>query len=367
MVAIIYLNYAMNYFQNTFNLDCFQTKCSIQIDKLISLPILVPEIQREINQDRVDEIVGFQSNFYHQNKTLRYICDLTLAKVDEKFIIIDGFHRFSSMKHVYLLDPTYQIGLTLLHPSSLSHMSIEDIFLLMNKSEPVPHYIMQTTLDLNKRNIIDNFILLFTKKYKIYISKSKNPHRPNINIEVFLSKLVESEIFKLGGNAKEILDFFIHINLFKWKDMDTKKSLVSFEKANKHSAAADPLYMSNDIDNEWISNKDWINDFILHSNPQITYPKMSPLKKRKTFPKNLRMMVWTKYFSNESMKGTCSCCQYQIDYNTFELGHIISVCNGGTSTIENIVPICTVCNKSCGSVNLTDFAKQFNLPLSILI
>ena len=44
----------MNYFQNTFNLHCFQTECSIQIDKFISLPILVPEIQREINQDTLN-------------------------------------------------------------------------------------------------------------------------------------------------------------------------------------------------------------------------------------------------------------------------------------------------------------------------
>ena len=355
------------YFENVRKIDIFQSKCSIPIDKLVSLPILVPEIQRNLDHNRVHDIIEFQKQFFHQNNTLCFIGDLTIAIIDDSFTIIDGFHRFSSMKHIYLLQPMYNIGLTLIYPSS--HIKIEDVFLLMNKSEPVPYYIMQTTLDLNKRNLIENFTTLFTKKYRIYISKAKQPHRPNINLDVFLTKLVQSDMFRVCTNAKEMMNYISYINVNRWKDMDAKKTLLSIDKACKFSN--DPLFISNDVDDEWINNTSWIEDFKKHTEyivPTSYAPiTRSPLKKRKTFPKNLRMLLWTKYFSDENMKGVCSCCQYQIDYNSFEVGHIISVFNGGTSTIENIVPLCSVCNKSCGSLNLTDFANKYNFPLHIII
>jgi hypothetical protein len=359
-----------HFFQNLFTIDALQQKCCISLDKLVSLPILIPEIQREIDDKRVEEIISFQRDYFEKYKTFCYIGDITLAKTDDNFIILDGFHRFSSMKHIYLLKPTYNVGITILNPSV--SLSIQDIFILLNKAEPVPHFIMQTTMDTRKRHILENFSKQFNKHFKIYISKSKNPHRPNINLDMFLSKLVDSEIFKMTQNVKELLDYFSFLNIHKWKDMDQKNTLISIEKASKH-ANQDPLYITNDIDNAWIPNKNWISEFYSQYTLKLTLIPRPPTedmpslkKRRKTFPKTMRMMLWSKYFPDNTMLGKCSCCQSQVDYNLFELGHIISVLNGGTNTLENLVPICGMCNKSCGGKNLTDFCTDYKFPLHII-
>ena len=72
----------------------------------------------------------------------------------------------------------------------------------------------------------------------------------------------------------------------------------------------------------------------------------TPTYKRKTIPKPLKMMVWDKYFPNQRY-GRCFCCERsQIEITNFETGHILAVINGGENTLENLCPICSICNKS---------------------
>ncbi len=48
-------------------------------------------------------------------------------------------------------------------------------------------------------------------------------------------------------------------------------------------------------------------------------------------------------------------CPTMIDPFTFEAGHIESVANGGPNTFDNLIPICSTCNKSMGKENMIDF------------
>ena len=43
----------------------------------------------------------------------------------------------------------------------------------------------------------------------------------------------------------------------------------------------------------------------------------------------------------------------------FECGHIVSVKEGGETNIENLLPICSSCNKSMGTENLMVFKKKY--------
>ena len=55
----------------------------------------------------------------------------------------------------------------------------------------------------------------------------------------------------------------------------------------------------------------------------------------------------------------CICCNYnQITVHNFHAGHIISHANGGSSSIDNIMPLCSSCNLSMSSKNMEDFILQ---------
>ena len=82
-------------------------------------------------------------------------------------------------------------------------------------------------------------------------------------------------------------------------------------------------------------------------------------KLRKSIPKSLKILVWDKNIGKEKGIGECVVCESDIDSKNFECGHIKSVKENGSTTIDNLLPICSVCNKSMGTQNLHEFKAEF--------
>ena len=78
--------------------------------------------------------------------------------------------------------------------------------------------------------------------------------------------------------------------------------------------------------------------------------------KKKTISKALRIQVWNKEFTENVGKSFCKCCEItEITQLKFHCGHIIAEAMGGTTTLNNLTPICESCNKSMSTKNLHDF------------
>lgn len=81
--------------------------------------------------------------------------------------------------------------------------------------------------------------------------------------------------------------------------------------------------------------------------------------KERTIPATMRNAVWIKYIGDEKGTAVCFCCELQpIDRGNYECGHVISKSKGGLATLDNLRPICGLCNKSMGTANLNDFKKE---------
>ena len=86
-------------------------------------------------------------------------------------------------------------------------------------------------------------------------------------------------------------------------------------------------------------------------------------KKRKHMSKCIRREVWNQYIGEEKGTHACFCCDITImSQFVFEVGHVISVHDNGDLAIDNLRPICSLCNKSMGTQNMVEFIKQQNLP-----
>ena len=64
---------------------------------------------------------------------------------------------------------------------------------------------------------------------------------------------------------------------------------------------------------------------------------------RPPIPSKLRTQVWRTYFGDNS-KGTCFCCDIEIDVNSWHCGHILSDKYGGPTELVNLKPVCVKCN-----------------------
>jgi len=107
----------------------------------------------------------------------------------------------------------------------------------------------------------------------------------------------------------------------------------------------------------------YIRDCILETNEEeIIKLKKPKYKTRKKIPKAVRKAVWNKYIDNKKLSGLCYVgCGNEIQIDNFELGHVIAFSKGGEDTLDNLRPICLLCNRSMGTQNLEEFRSLYGL------
>jgi 5-methylcytosine-specific restriction endonuclease McrA len=94
--------------------------------------------------------------------------------------------------------------------------------------------------------------------------------------------------------------------------------------------------------------------------PDPPSEKETSHKKKQKIPSKVRYDVWATYIGPHIAEHKCICCKrVTIKQSDFEVGHVQSEANGGTLEINNLRPICSVCNKSMNSRNMIDYVKQY--------
>jgi hypothetical protein len=92
----------------------------------------------------------------------------------------------------------------------------------------------------------------------------------------------------------------------------------------------------------------------MYSHKTIPFiPKQSYRKKK--IPTALRNQTWISYMGERfRVKCPTTWCQTTITPFTFEAGHNIPESRGGKTVLENLIPICSQCNKSMGNTHTFD-------------
>ena len=91
--------------------------------------------------------------------------------------------------------------------------------------------------------------------------------------------------------------------------------------------------------------------------PSIKAPPRVP---KKRIPKKVKNDSWDKYIGVEKGQAKCIVCKITtINSKDFEAGHIISDKNGGGIHVNNIMPICGLCNKSMSAENMDSYIAKY--------
>ena len=81
--------------------------------------------------------------------------------------------------------------------------------------------------------------------------------------------------------------------------------------------------------------------------------------KKKKIPLAIREQVWIAYLGDKAFRHKCHVkwCENIITPFTFEVGHNVPESKGGRTSIDNLRPICSKCNKSMGdSYTIEEFS-----------
>lgn len=88
-------------------------------------------------------------------------------------------------------------------------------------------------------------------------------------------------------------------------------------------------------------------------------------KTKEKIPATVRNAVWVNYIGPIKATSMCFCCNSNpISISVFECGHIKSEHDGGKVHIDNLRPICGLCNKSMGTKDMVKFMQTYGFKQS---
>jgi len=194
----------------------------IKVDDLLSANITNWQYNRPPDLTRCNDIARY---IYNSMKPIDTMLYLSFNNAKQSFDIIDGIHRYTSLKIIKEHNTT---PLDLLTPSEFGNNNdaawlyesylivnvrinstdgeLIELFKSLNKSNPIPDlYIRDTNKD--KKDAIEKVANNWQIKYKSHFSPNSKPYKPNINRDRFID-LLDSiyDKYNLGENPKYCLE-----------------------------------------------------------------------------------------------------------------------------------------------------------------
>lgn len=108
--------------------------------------------------------------------------------------------------------------------------------------------------------------------------------------------------------------------------------------------------------------QDIMDNHVYHPPKQTTKPNNC---KKAKISQAMRIVVWNTYIGEEVGKAKCPCCKTtHITQHNFHCGHVVAEAEGGLIHVDNLRPICSVCNSSMGTIDMKTFAyDNFSVEL----
>ena len=347
----------------------------ISMKDLVTAPILIPDEQRIIVPETINEIEEYQETFFKQHKHFNFLGTLNInfCKEKNKYYLMDGQHRFTAITRLH--NKKYhdeKVKIELITVPTFN--DVLENYKVINKNTPLPEW--SPNID---ENIPKQAFSSIQNQFPTIFKKSKHPKRPFINQNDFqeaLGYLTEklNEINKTQTHVTE--EYLKTLVLNKNSQMQnwTVESYQQIRKGVKWSdykkiADGHQFYLGMHKNNGQEYHFDWVKE-IIQQETGYNLPKIkniNPKTKKKRIPKQIKVEVWNKYIGEQHGSSFCFCCRKEkITPHTFQAGHFIAESKGGPTTLTNLRPICGGCNQSMGTENMRTYIETYypeNLPL----
>jgi hypothetical protein len=340
----------------------------------------IPPFQRIENQEHVDVIYGGLEKYYTEHKTIFLPSVISLAKYDEdgdeknekneknekyeKQTVLDGQHRLAALKR--LSDKYTEIKNMLIRTDIyhvLNDKEAYEIYQIINTSRKVELY----DGDISPF-VIPRLQTFMRNTFREYCKESKNPRGVNINLDEMAKHFQGYDVVKKLGITLENIETTLFERILALNKFYQKQKPETFtawgvddfkEKYQKYLEGNDnPFYLGLYKKFEWIEHLIDTDTYAKRFQDVEHNSSETTVKKRQKIPLLTRQKVWEKRCGN-LLIGECYVCSHKIKYDQYHCGHIISVKDGGTNSVDNLEPICAGCNLDMGSMNLHVYKKLF--------
>lgn len=320
--------------------------------QLVNNDINIPDIQRIVDDDNVDDIVNYQINYYKKYNKFNFIGLINIHCLNNKYYLIDGQHRFRSIKHLSDIGHKFDVIIEIINIHSIDEL--KENYKIINKNTQLPDF-----SDEIDKSIPETVALYFKNKYPKMWSKTSRSRKPHIYFQFFqesLGFLTEKLKINCIDHLRKLVEDYNNI-LSEW-DVDkfpdnTKLNPKIINKCKESGLFLGLFKFSNDD----IGYK-WVKNIIQHHTGEIIKNETNQSKKK--IPKKIKDDSWDRYIGKEYGIAFCICCnKTEIEQKNFIGGHIISEQNEGSINVDNIIPICNQCNLSMSTKNMDAFINEY--------
>tara|TARA_B100000963_G_C22598319_1_gene658978 strand:+ start:248 stop:1354 length:1107 start_codon:yes stop_codon:yes gene_type:complete len=316
----------------------------------------IPDFQRILDRDKVKQIVEYQKNNYMKENKYKYFGVITFCICDDKKYLIDGQHRYFSMKKLYH-DYGHDSSCNVEYIQVNNLNEVNQYYEIINKNTPLPDY----KFTKEDKTIIERVCIHFQEKYPYIWSKNERSRRPHIYFNSFQESLIFIKNYMnfdpVFSTAEKFIEKIEEKNeSYKKLKKDDFKNVNEkmLEKAKEWNFYLGLFVVDLNEDYRFLWAKQiveyWGNLKIEKTNKNKTA--------KKSISKALKSKLWNKYIGSKNGEALCIVCHNnKINMMNFECGHIIPESKGGETNEDNLLPICSLCNKSMTTQNMYDFTK----------
>lgn len=333
-----------------------EKKCYITSSSILDiLNFTIPNLQRSLNQDHINNILNDQKEEYRKHNCFSLLQSITVAKLNDQFYILDGCHR----RYVYELlkregYPIDNVIIPIVIYKVDNSSELLEYYSKINKNMPI-HPLEVTTNWCDCEKILLEFL---NNEYGNYFKNTticKSPHisLPALKTNLLVRKVNASDIDSLCKKITEV-NTYIENNVNNQLCPQIAKR-ISDCKNKSSKLTIKTCYLGIFRKFEWLD----IAIYLL-KNPISMINIVDFIQIKTRIPADIRMQVWRNLY-NTSLMGKCYTCCKELSYIDMECGHIVARALNGPDTVENLLPVCKTCNKDMGVMNLLEYKKLAEL------
>ena len=330
--------------------------CKVMSKDLLKFDICIPNEQRIRDDDKVTEIVTYQLSQIKNkgNCNIMGVINIHCCQDTRQLYLVDGQHRYEAIRRI---NETNNIAIIIEIVYVSDICELKNNYNIINKNTSLPEF--PDTID---KNLPEDVAKYFKASFPNIWSKSSRARRPQIYFNYF------QEALGILANELSITDKEHLINLII--ERNNTLSRWSVENYPEHKSISQTM-MNKCEDNgiylglyKHVSDDfryGWVRDIIKHYTGKDMKQDKVVIRK-KQIPKTLKNVIWDKNIGKNKRSALCICCVHnEIKIENFHAGHIISEKEGGKVDENNLLPICSSCNASMATMNMSCFVKS-NFP-----
>lgn len=333
--------------------DCNLSVQMMHLNDIYKMKLLLPYFQRIVDICKIKEICQNQIDHFRKKQCFHFNCISVCYDLSEKiYYLIDGQHRFKAAEIIqkeYGHDNIYlPVQITVVESTE----EMQHYYDVKNMNTPLP------TFDYSEfdKDSLQKICTRMQYKYPQVFSGNFKCHRPAIYFNYFQEavRYIQRNLSITDEEVIELLEEHNHrLKNYKFEDFKQNITIKMYNQAREWEFYLGLFFF--DPEEEYVCY--WAN-YIVLAKQGLGLPeqKKSKGRKKKSMYKTLRESIWCKNVGTDKNEHYCIVCHRSvISALNFHAGHIISEQNGGETNEDNVIPICSSCNQSMGTINMDAF------------